>query len=119
MPVQTMDKLKKRLDRLYGTYKTCGGWRKISALDEFKCSDGRHIPPGTLNAIWKHGREPMNPEYRRVLGLPALVPAPACKCGQVHLRKSCPNNPRWYDLDEIPTNVLRWQLENRAEIGDE
>lgn len=38
------------------------------------------------------GYEPKSPHYRHVLGLPALIPAPACmKCGQVHVTKRCTN----------------------------
>lgn len=35
--------------------------------------------------------EPKDPHIRFVLGLPALIPSPACpKCGVVHIAKTCP-----------------------------
>jgi len=42
-------------------------WRRIAALDAY-----RGIPPGTLCSIAK-GRNPKNPEYRRILGLPLVI----------------------------------------------
>jgi hypothetical protein len=42
-------------------------WRKIANLDDFK-----GIPAGTLCSFYK-GREPMNPEYRRILGLSEII----------------------------------------------
>lgn len=52
------------------------------------------VPAGTLCAISK-GREPKSAAVRRALGLPVLLPAVACTCGEVHLRKGrCPNAPK-------------------------
>lgn len=83
-PVQTLDKLKARLDALHGTGLT---WRQIATK-----FDG--VPAGTLCAISK-GREPRKASVRAALGLPVLLPAPACACGEVHVRRGrCPNAPR-------------------------
>jgi len=52
------------------------------------------VPAGTLCAIAK-GREPKAPAIRAALGLPVLIPAPACACGEVHVRRGrCPNAPK-------------------------
>jgi len=42
-------------------------WRVIAALDAY-----RGIPAGSLCSIAK-GRDPKNPEYRRILGLPLMI----------------------------------------------
>lgn len=82
--VQTLDILKARLAAMRGAGLT---WRKIAT--EF---DG--VPAGTLCAISK-GREPRGADIRAALGLPVLLPAPACVCGQVHIRTGrCPNAPK-------------------------
>jgi hypothetical protein len=38
------------------------------------------------------GDFPKSEHKRFILGLPALIPTPACnKCGEVHVRRRCPN----------------------------
>ena len=47
---------------------------------------------GTARRIAVEGHEPVDHDIRVALGLPALIPAPACvKCGQVHVTKRCTN----------------------------
>jgi hypothetical protein len=63
-----------------------------------------------------NGVMPHNPHKRLALGLPAYKSVPACSvCGGVHLLKSCPiqRAKQWHELFDIPSNVLRWQLDNR------
>ena len=48
------------------------------------------ITAGTARRIVVEGHEPKDPLIRYVLGLPALLPAPACiKCGEVHVTRRC------------------------------
>lgn len=63
--VQPLDNAKERLKYLKDDMGLT--WRKIANLDDFK-----GIPAGTLCSFYK-GRKPMNPEYRRILGLPEII----------------------------------------------
>jgi hypothetical protein len=76
------------------------------------------ISGGMAYRIAKEKYEPKNPHIRHVLGLPALIPAPACPvCGDVHVSKRCPKirkpPKRWSDC---PVEHLRWAIENRVEM---
>lgn len=84
--VQTLDSVREELKRQKGIKGAT--WRKIAAQPQY--SEPHQIPPGTLASI-AAGREPKGAATRIQLGLPALVPAPACKiCGLVHIKPSCP-----------------------------
>lgn len=63
--VQTLDALRAELNRLNGITRL--SWRKIAAMPKFQ-----GISFGTLSAIAK-GREPKDPEHRRILKLPPLM----------------------------------------------
>lgn len=64
--------------------------------------------------------EPKEAKIRVKLGLPTMVPAPACPiCGQVHVSKRCTAKAaarRYRDLWDLPVKVLRKMLEERDEI---
>jgi hypothetical protein len=78
--VQTMDMVR---DMLHSLHKSLRTWRRVSIHFNAK------IPAGTLCSIAK-GREPKKPEYRKILGLPEMKPAPVCAhCGKVPLKKNC------------------------------
>lgn len=107
--VQTLDNARAALWEL----KTIKGtWRKVSV------ALGAIIPAGTLQAI-ANGREPHNPIYRRVLGLPPLNKlAPACPaCGEVHVSRRCPATrrtpTRWADM---PVKQVLRALRERQEL---
>lgn len=81
--VQTLDRVRKRLNNLHGIKRQ--GWREIASMADFE-----GIPPGTLSAIAK-GREPKKAIHRKILNLPPLrVETEPCQnpdCdgfGQVH-----------------------------------
>lgn len=41
------------------------------------------------------GQEPTKPHARHALGLPPLIPAPACvECGEVHVTRRCPKKAK-------------------------
>ncbi len=69
--------------------------------------------------IWKiinKRSEPTEPHLRQAFGLPAMKPAPVCKCGEVHTTKRCTANDkprRKKDLYAYSVKELRWMLENR------
>lgn len=93
--VQPLDILKARLETLRATGQT---WRQIAT--EFP-----GVPAGTLCAISK-GREPKVAHIRAALGLPVLLPAPACQCGEVHVRRGrCPNAPRPPELSQFAAAI--------------
>ena len=82
--VRNTDIVSKALRTLKGT--TGLAWRKIALLDDYS-----PIPAGTLCAIAKG--YPVPKRWRQRLGLPLLIPAPAClKCSQVHVTKKCMAN---------------------------
>jgi len=59
------------------------------------------------------GDFPKSPHKRLVLGLPALIPAPACaKCGNVHVTKRCPNGQKppnnWRDGEAWWQRLMDW-----------
>jgi len=65
VPCPALDIVQDRLKWLHDTWHR--PWREIAALDEYK-----GIPAGSLCSIAK-GRDPTNPEYRRILGLPLMI----------------------------------------------
>lgn len=65
------------------------------------------------------GKFPKSEEKRHIMGLPTLVPIPACPiCGEVHVKKSCSKaraeRPR-KSLWDWPVEQLRRAFENRRE----
>ncbi len=86
------------------------GWRRVG--DKFGISSAMAY------RIAVRGYEPADARIRCKLGLPALIPAPACShCGEVHVSKRCPKRRRWRRIADIPTGVLRKLLEERVEIS--
>lgn len=69
------------------SYKKLHNWRKVGA--EFGVTSGMAFRIATQDY------EPKSPHVRHILGLPTLIPAPACgKCGQVHVSKRCPSGKK-------------------------
>ena len=67
-------------------YKSRHNWRKVA--------DVFGITGGMAYRI-AHGYEPREAHIRHVLHLPALVEvAPCAKCGEIHLRRTCPQTTR-------------------------
>jgi hypothetical protein len=65
-------------------YSVSDNWRVVGGLFG--------ITAGTARRIAVEGHEPVDHDIRVALGLPALIPAPAClKCGEVHVTKRCMN----------------------------
>lgn len=62
--VQRLYAIQERLKAHHGTGLS---WRQIAALKPFQ-----GVSPGTLCAIAK-GRDPKDPEIRRILGLPEII----------------------------------------------
>ena len=65
IPCPALDIAQNRLKWLHDTWHC--PWREIAALGEY-----RGIPAGSLCSYAK-GREPRNPEHRRILGLPQTI----------------------------------------------
>jgi hypothetical protein len=87
-----------------------------SLRDISKDYDG--ISHGVIQRALK-GQFPKSPHKRLALGLPTLIPAPACtKCGQVHTTKRCPNGKKpaknWRDGEAWWARLLDWlnEMEN-------
>lgn len=79
--VQTLDTVQGALQAAHTIHRT---WRKVSIV-LYGCA----IPAGTLSAVAK-GRDPKNPKYRVMLGLPALIEVEACsRCGKPHTLDQC------------------------------
>ena len=101
MPVQSLDIVQVRLNRLHGADGLA--WRTIAARPEYV-----GIPPGTLSAI-AGGRDPKKEEHRRILGLPVPVKPRRCLA-----RRKCdgktftPNVPwRWSCYECSPPKVRK------------
>jgi hypothetical protein len=76
--------VRRNMRRAYRRLKNHGGWRAVGK--EF------NVTGGMAFRIVEQGYEPKDPVIRARLGLPAFVEVPACPiCGQVHVKKSCPN----------------------------
>jgi len=107
--VRTPDTIQEALNTLNGIFGL--SWRKIAALRAF-AEIG--IPAGTLCSIAKGEQIPN--KYRPGFNLAPLLPAPVCKCGEVHTTKRCTKNDkprRRRDLFEYSPTELLWMLENR------
>lgn len=104
MPVQSLDRA---INRMNSLYKYFGSWRKVGAY--------LSVPAGTCCSVAK-GREPKNPEYRRVLGLPVLQLVSECPtCHVVHVGH-CPNRSNLSskgDLFSYTTKELERMLIHR------
>jgi hypothetical protein len=71
------------------------------------------IPGGTAHRIATSDYEPKRADIRFHLGLPALIPAPACsKCGQLHVSRRCPNGQKpptnWRDEEAGWQRLMAW-----------
>ena len=71
------------------------------------------IPGRTAHRIATSDYEPKRADIRFHLGLPALIPAPAClKCGQLHVSKRCPNGRKpptnWRDGEVGWQRLVAW-----------
>ena len=87
MPVH---KMHTPLERLKYDYGLLHSWRKVALLGHYTKPDGKQIHYRTLYRWAVEGIEPKNAIERCTLGLPALIPAPACRvCGEVHTTKRC------------------------------
>ena len=72
--------------RLKADYLTFSTWDRVGK---------KYGVSGGLAYRVANGYEPRGAKARAALGFPVLVPAPACACGEVHLRKGrCPNAPK-------------------------
>lgn len=83
-------------DEINETYKTVKNWRKVATRFD--------ITSGLAYRIAVEKYDPKDPQLRVKLGLPALIPTPACtRCGVVHhLGEICPT--------ETPIEVVVYQM---------
>lgn len=79
--------------------------------------------PGITHADVQRGLDgdfPKHSHKRAIMGLPALIPAPACpRCGKVHVTRRCTErlkNREYRDLWDMPVTELRRRLEQRTEF---
>jgi len=93
--------------RLLRDYDVLGTWEKVGQ----KWGLNR----GLAFMIAKKNYEPKDPHLRHKLGLPALIPAPACReCGEVHVRRGCSKEANLHrDLFSMSVEELRWRFEQR------
>lgn len=96
--------------QLIKSHRKTQNWRTTAALFG--------LTSGTAFRIAERNYEPKDPHIRHALGLPALLPAPACpRCGSVHVSKRCTRLIRERRrLIDIPVDELRRMIENREEI---
>jgi len=95
-------------ERLLKDYDVLGTWAKVGQK--------WGLNKGLAFMIAKKNYEPKDPHLRHKLGLPALIPAPACReCGEVHVAKRCPRKPEAKHWRDWPDERIRWALENREE----
>ena len=95
------------VDRLWNEHDELKSWPKVGKRHNISAPTARRIAFG----------EPIGPKVRKQLGLPVLLPAPACpRHGVVHTRATCPRARVYRDLWDMPVRVLRWKIENREEI---
>lgn len=83
MAKTTIESLRKALKKAHDKYEKQGGWRRVAGLYGL-----------TGRTAWRiandESYEPKEPRIRQKLGLPVLLPAPACsQCGKVHVTKRC------------------------------
>lgn len=107
-----IDTLRRKLRKDHKTKRVgpCGELLKASWADVGKDFG---LPGGTAYRIATSEYEPKRPDIRFHLGLPALIPAPACvKCGVVHLSKRCPNGKKqptnWRDGESWWNRLMDW-----------
>ncbi len=80
------------------------------------------ISGGMAYRMVNEGYEPKDPHIRVKLGLPAMVPAPACPvCGEVHVSSRCPmqaaeRRKRSARLFDLPVGMLRKMIDEREEF---
>lgn len=79
---------------------------------------GEKISYGDIQRIIKYKKFPKDPQKRAALQLAPVVEVNACsQCGKAHVSKKCTERPKSYkDLFSIPTDVLKWMIENRKEF---
>ena len=78
--MRSLDSVRRDARRRYGELQN---WRKVGAA--MGISEGM-----AWRLANEEGYEPKDAHIRVHLGLPALVPAPACvRCGEVHVTKRC------------------------------
>ena len=80
---------------------------------------GKPITHGDIGRILHDNVWPKGAAKCHALGLPVLLPAPAClHCGEVHIAKRCPHSPRQYkSLFDYSTKALRQMYENREVLS--
>lgn len=107
-----IDTLRRKLQKAHKTKRTgpCGELLKTSWADVGK---DLGLPGGTAYRIATSDYEPKRPDIRFRLGLPTLIPAPACtKCGQLHVSKRCPDGKKspsnWRDGEAWMQRLLKW-----------
>lgn len=95
--ITVCDAVRTRLRQLYelhGTWKAVG--REL------------HVSGGMAQRVATTDYEPKRAKDRAAFGFPVMVPAPACACGQVHVKRGrCPNAPRPARLAEF-TAAIDW-----------
>lgn len=91
-------------------HRKLGNWRAVGAK--------YGISHAMAHRIATSDYEPKDPHIRAQLGLPALVPAPACpKCGEVHVSKRCTKSSKpARRLWDMTPSALAKALINREEI---
>ena len=97
-----IDSIRRKLQK---AYQKLHNWRAVGA--DFAITSGMAFRIAVQNY------EPKSPHIRHILGLPTLIPAPACtKCGQVHVSKRCPNGKKppanWRDGESWWERLLEW-----------
>lgn len=86
--------------RLASDYARLGTWKRVAA--EIGVSAGMAQRVATTDY------EPKRAKDRAAFGFPVMVPAPACACGEVHLKKGhCPHAPRPAKLAKF-TAAIDW-----------
>lgn len=108
-----MDSLKKRLRESYKCHRNNGGWRAVGR--EFG------ITAAMAYRIVKDNYEPADLHIRHTLGLPLIVPMPACPvCGIVHVSRQCPLNRKlnrkWRDWLDYSSKELELLFKERITL---
>lgn len=107
---KTLAEVSRTLKNEYSELSDSGGWRAVGS---------RHgISGGMAYRIVVDGYNPRSPTVRAKLGLPSIVPTPACpNCGQVHVAKRCPHLRRdKRDLWSMSKTEILKALGDRYEI---
>lgn len=104
--VRTRNAIRKALLK---DYDLLGTWEKVGQKWDMN--------KGLAFMIAKRDYEPKDPHLRHKLGLPALIPAPAClKCGEVHVAKRCIQKQGPKHWRDWPEERIRWAFEHREEM---